>query len=150
MSDPLEFTARSPRLDLPFLFAAQAQKEATINEALARIDALIAPLVEGEVATPPGSPAQGSCWIVGADGQGDWAGHKGELAFFSAGTWMFARPRTGMTVFDLSTDQYRHWIDGWQALALPPVPAGGTTVDSQARNAIAALIEGLRVIGIGV
>ncbi|NCP19367.1 MAG: DUF2793 domain-containing protein [Erythrobacter sp.] len=150
MSTPLEFTANSPRAHLPFLFAAQAQKEVTVNEALARIDALLAPAVEGEATTPPSAPAEGESWIVAANPQGLWAGHAGELAFHCAGTWMFAAPTEGMTVFDRSAGANLRWLGTWQSLALPAAPAGGGTVDAEARTAIASLIAALRDAGLGV
>ena len=64
MSDPLVFTARSARFDLPFLFAAQAQKETGVNEGFARIDALMAPAIEGKAASPPASGAEGGAQPV--------------------------------------------------------------------------------------
>ena len=134
---------------MPFLFAAQAQKEATVNEALARIDALVAPSAQGEGATPPANPADGECWIVGANAQQAWAGHTGEIAMFAGGAWLFAAPQPGMTVFDRSAGHFRRWIDGWQALSLPAAPDGGATVDIEARAAIAALIGALRSSGLG-
>lgn len=150
MTEPLVFTARSAHADLPFLFAAQAQKEATVNEALARIDALLAPSVAGEAASPPASPVDGECWIVAADPQGSWTGHAGELAFHAGGTWLFAEPRPGMALFDTSAQCVRRWIDGWRTVALPAEPSGGTTIDSEARAAIATLIDGLRNAGMAI
>ncbi len=150
MTTPLVFNGRSPHCDLPFLFVAQAQKEATVNEALARLDALIAPFVEGESASAPASPEEGEGWIVGAGALDSWAGHEGELAFLAAGTWQFVAPLPGMRVFDRSTGSARVWIDEWQTLALPDEPSGGATVDSEARAAIAMLIAGLRGTGLGI
>ena len=150
MSTPLEFHARSTRNDLPYLFVAQAQKEATVNEALARIDALLRPVVEGESGTPPADPADGICWIVGADAQGAWAGREGALAFHVAGSWMYALPAEGTMVFDRAQGVLRHWRGGWQAVALPVSPTGGETIDTQARAAIEALISQLRTFGMGI
>ena len=150
MSTPLTYESRSPRNNLPFLFAAQAQKELSVNEALARIDSLLRPAVEGELADPPADPPQGGCWIVGASAQGDWAGHEGEIAFNIAGTWLFAWQGEGMVVFDKALACLRCWRQGsWVHCALPSAPSGGTTVDSEARAAIAALIDELRDLGIG-
>lgn len=149
MSTPLALTGRSPRTDLPFLFAAQAQKEATVNEALARIDALLAPCVEGEGASAPPGPAEGESWIVGAGAAGDWEGREDSLATFVAGIWLFAAPISGMRVFDRSSGTMRVWIDGWQSAALPAEPSGGTTIDVEARAAISALIAQLSNIGLG-
>lgn len=150
MSIPLEFAARSPRNDLPFLIVAQAQKEATVNEALARIDALLRPVVEGEAENPPAEPAEGAGWIVGAEAQGEWTGRDGALAFRIAGRWIYAHPWEGTVVFDRALGGLRHWSDGWQTVALPTIPTGGATIDTEARSAIAELIVQLRASGLGI
>ena len=72
-----------------------------MNEALARIDALLAPAVEGRASSPPVAPAPGECWIVGPQPQDSWEEREGSVAFFSAGAWMFAMPKAGWQVFDM-------------------------------------------------
>ena len=50
----------SPRLGLPFLMPAQAQKHVTHNEALERLDLLVQLTVEAfEANTPPTMPLDG-------------------------------------------------------------------------------------------
>lgn len=51
MSDPLSET--TPRLALPYLMPAQAQKHVTHNEALRMLDALVQLRLEGFDATTP-------------------------------------------------------------------------------------------------
>lgn len=144
MPDPISFTSASPRFALPLLFAGQAQKEFHLNEAHALIDALLHPAVEGEANAPPSSPEAGECWLVGSAPSGAWAGHAGELACWSTGTWIFAAPREGMRLLDRSTGQaLLHRGGNWIAPAAPAVPSGGTTVDTEARAAISALIAAL-------
>ena len=41
MTDPIALDARTPRHSLPLLYPGQAQKEVFVNEALARLDALV-------------------------------------------------------------------------------------------------------------
>ena len=149
MTEPLIFADRSPRAGLPYLFAGQAQKEPTVNEALARIDALLSRSVEGESGSPPPDPADGECWIVGTGASGSWHGHEGDLAFFTAGAWLFASPQPGWQVYDRAAGLQRSWIDVWRAPTLPSLPAGGATIDVEARAAIAAIIEELRSAAIG-
>tara|TARA_B100001179_G_scaffold189903_1_gene146474 strand:- start:401 stop:853 length:453 start_codon:yes stop_codon:yes gene_type:complete len=144
MSTPLVFTARSPRLALPYLFAAQSQKEATVNEGLALIDALISPAVEEIAASPPASPSEGQCWIIGANPQGSWEGRGDDIAVFTAGTWLFVTPRAGMSVFDKAAAVTRRWDGGWMAPDAPASPTGGTVIDVEARAAIDTLIAVLR------
>ena len=51
----------SPRLGLPYLAAAQAQKHVILNEALMRFDGLVQTAVESRsVAAQPASPADGA------------------------------------------------------------------------------------------
>src|SRR5678815_4224148 len=147
MSDPITFTSASARYRLPFLFSGQIQKELFVNEAHAMLDALLHPAVEGEAAAPPAAPDDGECWLVGNDPAGAWADHAGELASYQAGGWIFAAPRDGLRVLGLATGQVVRYRDGWQRPATPVEPAGGTTVDAEARAAIVDLIEVLIASG---
>jgi hypothetical protein len=143
MSDPIVFTSASPRFGLPLLFAGQAQKEVFVDEAHALTDALLHPAVEGEADAPPADPAAGECWLVGDTPTGDWADHGGEIASFQAGGWIFAVPRDGVRLLDRSTGQEIRYRGGWQRPATPAAPSGGTTVDAEARAAIAGLVAAL-------
>ena len=54
----------TPRLALPAIEAAQAQKHVTHNEALVLLDALTHLAVESRaLSAPPGSPGEGSSYI---------------------------------------------------------------------------------------
>ena len=146
MTNPSTFLATTPTLALPFLFPGQSQKEVTLNEALARIDALIHPRVLGERPDTPADPDEGDGWIVGAAATGLWSGHENALAFYVAGSWHFVEPDTAMSIFDLSRDQ-RAVFDGssWTAPALPAEPAGGAVIDTEARAAISTLLQVLQI-----
>lgn len=149
MPDPPITTARTPRHALPYLFPGQTQKEGFVNEALARLDALVQPSVLGELATPPAAPASGDSYIVGTQPQGEWAGHSGAIATWSENQWLFAIARPGMRVFDAA---YGALVvcDGvgiWHRASAPPRPAGGSVQDAEARTAIAAIADGLRALG---
>lgn len=148
MSDPISFTSTTARFALPFLFAGQAQKEVFVNEGHARTDMLLHPAVEGEASAPPATPQDGECWLVGAAATGAWVGHDGELAGRQSGNWLFAQPRNGMAVFDLSAGKIRRYVNGWQAASAVAAPAGGTVIDIQARGAINGLIAALVAGGI--
>ena len=148
MPDPISFTSICPRHALPILFAGQPQKEFYVNEAHARIDALLHAAIEGEVDAPPSSPAAGESWIVGSAPSGSWAGHASELACFTAGTWIFLQPLDGMRVFDRSASQFLLYRGGWSAAASPAEPIGGSTIDTEARLAIAGLTAALTAAGI--
>ena len=148
MPDPITFTSVSPRHGLPLLFSGQSQREFFVNEAHALVDALLHAAIEGENDTPPSTPAEGECWLVGDTPTGTWVGHAGALASYQAGDWVFAVPRDGFHVLDTSTGQDIRFRDGWQRPATPSEPTGGATVDVQARAAIAELVEALIAAGI--
>jgi len=102
MADPLE----TPLLALPYLAAAQAQKHVTHNEALRKLDGLVQLAVEASGATsPPGSPAEGARYLLGASPTGAWAGQGGALAVYADGAWWFAAPQIGWLAFDRAADQ---------------------------------------------
>ena len=140
----------TPRFALPLLAVAQAQKEVTHNEALTLLDALVHAAIEaGPVATPPTNPAIGQCWIVDVAATGIWTGEGNAIAIWTAGGWRFAAPRAGVQVTRL-TDGARLRFDGsvWTAPATIGTPAGGATVDSEARSAVTALILNLAAQGL--
>ncbi len=148
MTDPLDFSALTPRHSLPLLVAGQAQRELFVNEALARIDLLLHPAVAGEAADPPGDPAEGEGWLVAAAAGGEWAGRDHQLAVWDGSGWTYCPPVEGMIVHDTATGQRLSYADGWRRAARPEAPSGGSVVDAEARIAIAALIDILATVSL--
>lgn len=148
MTEPINFSDQTPRLSLPNLFAAQAQKEITVNEAFARLDMLLHACVEGEADAPPAAPSEGECWMVGASPTGNWAANAGDIASWQAGNWLFATPTTGMLIFDKAAGSTARFDGSWQYAAGVPAPTGGATEDVEARAAIGGLIAALVAAGI--
>ena len=159
----------SARLALPFLSAGQAQKEMTVNEALARLDAAVqASAIAGGATVPPATPSPGACWIVGAAPEGDWAGNANALAVWTGDGWRFLSPVEGMTVWVAADGMCWRWRDGsWRVgevlgsgvtidgIAVVGVqqPAiagvtGGTIVDAECRMAVSDILEALRAHGL--
>lgn len=140
----------TPRLGLPLLAVAQAQKELTHNEALIALDALVHAAVEaGPVVAPPTTPAEGQCWIVGSAPTGEWLERDGTIALWTAGGWRFLAPREGMQVIRL-VDRARIRYDGgeWISPDTIAAPSGGAVIDVEARAALAALMLAIQAQGL--
>lgn len=148
MTDPISFESASPRFALPLLYAGQAQKEVFVNEAHALTDAIMHCAIEGTVAAPPALPENGSNWLVATSASGDWAGQDGKLACRQAGNWLFVTPRDGLRILNRSTGQQIQFSSGWKVPSLPTPPSGGSTIDTQARLALASLVAQLQIAGI--
>ncbi|HEX3708581.1 MAG TPA: DUF2793 domain-containing protein [Pseudolabrys sp.] len=107
----------TPRLSLPAIEAAQAQKHVTHNEALALLDALTQLTVESSTLTaPPGSPAEGACYIPAAGATGAWSGWDGQIAAYDDG-WSLIAPVPGLKAWvrdERATVTYEDavWRDG--------------------------------------
>jgi len=83
-------------LALPLVQASQAQKHVTVNEALARLDAmsqLIA--VSRDTLVPPDTAADGTAYIVPPGASGPWTGETARIAVFSNEGWVFLSPKAG-------------------------------------------------------
>lgn len=93
------FDETTPRLGLPYVVAAQAQKHIPINESLARLDGLVQLAVESRaVEAQPIGPVPGGVWILptGATGAA-WADEPvGSLMRFEAGAWEAVAPGEGV------------------------------------------------------
>ncbi len=162
-------TESSPRFALPFILPGQAQKELFHNEALARLDAVLHAVVEaGPTAEPPAAPEAGQSWIVAPAATGEWSGKAPTIACWTVGGWRFVAPVDGMLAWNRAAGVWMRWTgNGWSEGTLPasalliggqqvvgprlpqvPSPSGGTTIDAEARAAIAALIATLKSHGL--
>jgi hypothetical protein len=159
----------SARFALPFIVPGQAQKELFHNEALARIDAALHAVVEaGPAQDPPVSPAPGQCWVVAPGAGGAWSARSPAIACWTAGGWRFFEPAEGMLAWNRAAGVWMRWTGSeWSEGTLPatalliggqqvvgprlaevPSPSGGTTIDAEARAAVAALIATLKSHGL--
>ncbi len=92
----------TPRLALPYLAAAQAQKHVTLNAALALLDGLVQTAVESRsVAVEPASPIDGAIYILPASASGaDWSSRAvGTVMRFEAGAWSALEAQPGWLTF---------------------------------------------------
>ena len=135
---------------LPNLYVGQSQKEITHNEALARIDALLHPVVEAKLTTPPAGltdSSDGLCWLIGSPANGLWEGRSEQIARWSGGSWRYLEPVSGMTLWLVSGNKRLFYIAGaWVEPSAINSPAGGTVIDNEARAAVIAILDHLRQV----
>ena len=157
------------RLSLPLIVPGQAQKELFHNEALLTLDSLVAGAVEDLPANdPPQSPTEGQCFLVGDAPSGDWSEYPGHVAAWSSAGWRFIAPCPGMALLVKSSGLTAvYGASGWEVGALrasqlvvdgmqvvgPQAaaiadPAGGTSIDAEARAAISEMLAALRQHGL--
>ena len=148
MTEFVSFTSSTPRHALPLLVAGQAQKEFYVNEALARLDLLLHPVVEAQQTSPPVSPAIGQCFIVASPATDVWEGLEDSIAGWDGQQWTFAAPAEGTAVLDRSEGRLKHFRNGWQLPVQPSAPSGGSVMDLEARATIDQLLEVLRQAGL--
>jgi len=136
--------SHTPRLNLPFLAAGQAQKHVTLNESLLRLDALVQiRALSRTVTTPPSGAQEGDCYVVPASPSGAWTSHGGKLASFQDGGWNLLAPAEGWLVWvtDEATFQVRH-NGNWVALPVSSEQVArwgiNSTADNQNRLAVAS------------
>ncbi len=92
----------TPRLALPYLAAAQAQKHVTMNQALSLLDGLVQTAVESRsVAAEPASPPDGAIYILPSGPTGtDWSGRAaGAVMRFEAGAWSQLEAQPGWLAY---------------------------------------------------
>ena len=161
--------SQTSRIGFPFLEPGQASKEQFHNESLRLADMAIGAAIEGlGVNTPPVSPVDGQCFILGSAPTGAWAGHSQALAGYGAGGWRFVEAVAGLSALDKGSGQTAvfngtFWelgaikgaklaIAGNQVvgprLAAIANPTGGTSVDTEARATIVAILDRMRQHGL--
>jgi hypothetical protein len=129
----------------------------------------VAASVEGPPADdPPSTPEPGTAYLVGDAPNGAWSSHAGHLAGFGIAGWRFIAPTIGMSVFEKSSQTIAVYSDaGWeigkvraasviingvQAVGsrMEPIadPSGGSTIDTEARATLVAVLGALRQHGL--
>lgn len=123
---------------------------------------------EGPTNTPPSAPQIGALYICGSSPSGSWAGHANALALATVGGWRFIEAFDGLRVLDSSTMLERRFHAGSWSLGVitaervevggkkvlgPQLtaiagPSGGSSVDTEARQAISSILTALRSHGL--
>lgn len=120
----------SPKLGIGLLDVGQSQKEVTVNEALLRMETLLAGVLTQAQNTAPVSPNNGDAHIVGTAPTGAWAGKALNVAFYIAGSgWRFIAPVNGMATWLISNNtRLVFYSNAWSALNELPALTVGTNL----------------------
>lgn len=102
--------ALTPKMGLEILSASQSQKHVTVNDDMRILDALCNITVINQTTnTPPGSPADGSTYIVGSSPTGSWVGYASKIAYYNSNAWQIYTPTTGWIAYDTAQNAYFQW-----------------------------------------
>jgi hypothetical protein len=136
-------TTETPRMGLPFIAAAQAQKHVTHNEALAELDALTgARFLDRDLTAPPSSPVDGDAYLVHATATDAWTGQEGKIAFCLDGDWRFYAPFAGLVALIADENKFiafdgTSWNDYAAYISLDNVAQLGVNTSADSTNKFA-------------
>lgn len=147
MAQPFDFESTTPNFALPLLFPGQAQKEFMINHAMHLLDALLQGSVTASLAEPPPTPSEGDRFRVLPEATGEWIDRGDAIAIRIGQEWAFVEPRPGMSMYDHAAGQLLFYRSQWHSAIEPVLPAGGDTVDAQARATLSQIVTILRDLG---
>jgi Protein of unknown function (DUF2793) len=100
----------TPNLALPYIDVNEAQREVIHNDAIRGLDALVQlAVLDRDLASPPGAPADGERWIVASSPTGAWASHAAEIAAWQDDAWRFYTPRIGWFVYIIDEGALIAW-----------------------------------------
>lgn len=118
---------KTPRLSLPYIQAAQAQKHLTHNDAIRALDLLVQLSFEDDTLTaPPPAPDDGACYIAASGATGAWSGQDGNIAVYLDGVWQFSEPHAGWRGIVLSRNAFViHDGTDWTALSVTTLQNAG-------------------------
>jgi len=128
----------TPRLGITQWEEGQAMPESTGNEAVRALEqgAGFFIVLDKDLTSPPGSPAQGEAYIVGPSATGAWSGHDDDIAFYLNTAWAFITPIEGARA-DVNDEDvtYRYSGSAW-AISLASV--ANETIDDRVASLLVA------------
>ncbi|MFD1982463.1 DUF2793 domain-containing protein [Mesorhizobium newzealandense] len=110
----------SNRLGITELAETQNNRSVTVNEAIAKLEAgaFCFPAVSIGDTAPPGSPAEGDVYCLGASPTGAWTGKATKVAEYYNSAWLFLPAIEGALAYAQDVNAY-YFFDGsaWSLLA---------------------------------
>lgn len=121
----------TPVLALTELVSAQALPEVVVNETNRWLEFFAggAKILDRNLATPPGSPADGDTYLVATSGTGAWAGQDGKIAQYISTAWAFKTAKEGMLLY-VADEDIRISYNGsaWSDVGAPPSEASAVEI----------------------
>lgn len=136
-------SSSSPRLQLPYILPAQAQKHVTLNDSLRRLDFLVQGCAKARnISAQPAQPLEGDSYILPASPTGESWGQMTPhaIAVFTDGYWEEFTPPVGFRLWDKSEDILLVFGDqGWTPLKAQVENTGqfGINTEADAVNRLA-------------
>lgn len=99
---------------LPLMAQTQNSRYLTFNELAFAVNVLQTGVLDRDLTSPPGSPAEGDAYIVDSPATGAWAGHENDIAFYFGGVWNFLEPQLaqGNGIYVSDEDIRVRWSSG--------------------------------------
>jgi hypothetical protein len=97
--------------------------------------------------TPPASPAEGECWIIGASPTGAWAGQANQLSQRIGDAWVFYAPFVGLVVADAATLGQWGWNGSAWTLVAPRLLQASVTYHPPSLDAGTGATTTVAVVG---
>lgn len=113
----------TPRLGATELVLSQAIPETRVNAMIRTAEQGAGYFIvkDKDLATPPGSPADGDAYIIAGSPTGAWAGRPNQIAFYLSTAWAFVVPIEGTRAEAQDEDLvYRYTGAAWAIPAIAP------------------------------
>lgn len=139
------------QLKLPLIQAGQAQKHVTVNESLARLDALTQKVVVSRNLTnPPTDAVDGQAYLVPTSASSAWLGFERSLAIFTNGGWVFVQPKNGWRLWVSDEDAEIQLVAGTWILLDQLATAGGAKTNNLIAELDHTLVAGTSNVTVNI
>lgn len=153
----------TPRYKLPLLAVGQAQKEYTHNEALLLVDNLLNPsilsildnpdtitdIIDANQTEENEASNKTMAWLISNQPDGLWSQRANQIAIMTDNGFRYIEPLDGMRIFNLQSNCIMVFRDmAWYTAPILAAPSGGSVIDSEARDSIAAILDNLQQFGL--
>lgn len=100
-------------------------------------------IADKDLSAPPGSPVDGTAYIVAAGASGAWAGQSTKIALRVAGTWAFSTPLAGAQAWVIDENTYYSFSGTAWGAGLPgQIGAGAVKLSNMANGVPLLVVEG--------